>query len=92
MPNEMTLEYALIILNQCNTDDRIKIDRGELKEAVKVVHKEMRYRIPRKPVPSEHGGWISCCPACGRSIPTAPCNKYIYCEYCGQAIDWSDYV
>ena len=90
MPTEMTPGRALIVLNQCNTDGRIKVDRAELKEAVKVIHEEMRYRIPRKPVPSEHGSWISCCPACGWSIPTALCSKYIYCEYCGQALDWGE--
>ena len=36
MPTKMTPERALIVLNQCNTDGRIKADREELKQAVKV--------------------------------------------------------
>lgn len=92
MPTKMTPERALIVLNQCNTDGRIKVDRAELKEAVKVIHEEMRYRIPRKPAPDENGSWTIRCPACGYSVPIALCNIYDYCEECGQAIDWSDYV
>ena len=48
MPEKMTLTYALIVLNRCNTDGRIKVDRQELKEAIKLIHKEIIYRIPRK--------------------------------------------
>ena len=88
MPDKMTPERALIVLNQCNTDGRIKVDRAELKEAVKVIHEEMRYRISRKPVKNKEGGVE--CPDCGETVDT-----YIYpdlfCSACGQALDWSDY-
>lgn len=87
MPDEMTPERALIILNQCNTDGRIKVDREELKEAVKVACEAIRLRIPRKPVKNKEGGVE--CPDCGETVDT-----YIYpdlfCSACGQAIDWSD--
>ena len=81
MPDEMTPERALIVLNQCNTDGRIKVDRQELKEAVKVASEAIRYRIPRKKKPCDING--ACCPACG-----SPEIDY-FCGECGQAIDWS---
>ena len=82
MPDEMTPERALIILNQCNTDGRIKVDRQELKEAVKMACEAIRYRIPRKKEPCDING--ACCPACGSQ------EIDYFCGECGQAIDWGD--
>ena len=94
MPDETTLEYALIVINQCNTDGRIKVDRQELKEAIKLIHKEIRYRIPRKLEKDGDAdkffddiGNCTClhCANCG----AIPFKDEKYCYNCGQALDWN---
>ena len=86
MPDKMTLTYALIVLNRCNTDGRIKVDRQELKEAIKLIHKEIRYRIPRKLEKDEDIGNCTFlrCANCG----AIPFKDEKYCYNCGQALDW----
>lgn len=86
MPDKMTPERALIILNQCNTDGRIKVDRKELKEAVKVASEAIKRRIPRKP---DNDGFYS--PLVCRTCNCLVRESYAFCPDCGQAIDWSDY-
>ena len=85
MPDKMTPERALIVLNQCNTDGRIKVDREELKEAVKVASEAIKRGIPRKP---DNDGFYSplVCRVCNCLVR----ESYAFCPDCGQAIDWSD--
>ena len=96
MPDEMTPERALIVLNQCNTDGRIKADRQELKEAVKVACEAIKvHKVKLSPwLGHTLGGkafWA--CPRCmsvqsqGAILLIKPGEKY--CHACGQAIDWS---
>lgn len=81
MPTKMTPERALIVLNQCNTDGRIKVDREELKEAVKVASEAIRQcKIPKAPVDG-----YSACPECGGTVGNN------FCPECGQAIDWREF-
>ena len=71
MPTEMTPERALIVLNQCNTDGRIKVDRAELKEAVKVAVKAInKYKVKRLPRPRHNvdNGIFYLCPECLKNI------------------------
>ena len=86
MPDKMTPERALIVLNQCNTDGRIKVDREELKEAVKMACEAIRYRMPKKP---DNDGFYSpfVCRACNCIVH----ESYEFCPGCGQVIDWSDH-
>ena len=90
MPDEMTPERALIILNQCNTDGRIKVDRQELKEAVKVACEAInKYKVERLPR-SRHNvdnGIFYLCPICKTMLVR---GEEKYCHVCGQTIDWSD--
>lgn len=85
MPDEMTPERALIVLNQCNTDGRIKVDRKELKQAVKMASKAIKRRIPMKPI-------IDCYTEFVCSNCNAQClwKAMKYCDRCGQAIEWSE--
>lgn len=93
MPDKMTLTYALIVLNRCNTDGRIKVDRQELKEAIKLIHKEIIYRIPRKLEKDDVDKFFddtgNCihvhCANCGTTI----FKDEKYCCNCGQALDWN---
>lgn len=87
MLDEMTLKYALIVLNQCNTDGRIKVDRQELKEAIKLIHKEIRYRIPRKLEKDEDANKFFACLHCA-NCGAIPFKDEKYCYNCGQALDW----
>jgi hypothetical protein len=98
MPDKMTPERALIVLNQCNTDGRIKVDREELKQAVKMACEAIKtHKIKISPwLGHTMGGnpfWA--CPRCmpaqghGTILNVKPGEKY--CHACGQALDWSDY-
>ena len=97
MPDKMKPERALIVLNQCNTDGRIKVDREELKEAVKMACEAIKaHKIKLSPwLGHTMGGnafWACqrCMPAQGHGtiLRIKPGEKY--CHACGQAIDWSD--
>ena len=91
MPDEMTPERTLIVLNQCNTDGRIKVDREELKEAVKMASIAIKRYMPIKPRlnsivfkgQQRTVGYF--CPNCG----SPACVGDFYCDTCGQALDWS---
>ena len=96
MPDEMTPERALIVLNQCNTDGRIKVDREELKEAVKMACEAIKiHKIKISPWLGHtmDGNVFLACPRCtlvqGQDtiLHVRPGEKY--CHACGQAIDWS---
>ena len=100
MPTEMTPERALIVLNQCNTDGRIKVDREELKQAVKMASEAIRRRIPMKPQMFETNIWDFKkefrCPKCKATVGLVEENGTNwghgkFCRECGQALDWSDY-
>ena len=86
MPTKMTPERALIVLNQCNTDGRIKVDREELKEAIKVASEAIKRRIPMKPIIDCYTEFV--CSNCKTQCLWRPMEC---CDRCGQAIDWSDY-
>lgn len=79
---EMTPSEAIIILDRLNTEERIDVDRDELRAAVKVAKAAMQKQKARTPL------WeISLsleCPRCFWMI-----RRYAhYCELCGQKLDW----
>lgn len=86
MPDEMTPERALIVLNQCNTDGRIKVDREELKEAVRMASEAIRRRIPMTPFTDCYREYV-----CSNCKARCLWMAMDYCDGCGQAIDWSEY-
>ena len=88
---EMTTSKAIIILDRLNTDGRIKVDREELREAIGVIKDALRKQIPTKMKSKDtlHFRWKAC-PSCGTKY-TADTeeDQFNYCEYCGQALDWT---
>ena len=99
MPDKMTPERALIVLNQCNTDGRIKVDREELKQAVKMACEAIKtHKIKLSPwLGHTMGGNVFwACPRCmpvhsqGTILLVKPGEKY--CHACGQALDWIDHA
>ena len=88
MPDEMTPERALIVLNRCNTDGRIKVDRQELKEAVKMASEAIKkYKVERLPRPRHNvdNGIFYLCPICKTMLVR---EEEKYCHVCGQSLDW----
>ena len=79
------LKRALIILNQCNTDGRIKVDREELKQAIKMASEAIRLYIPRKPISGDDNA-IGYCAKCG----TPFFKEANFCSHCGQGQDWRE--
>lgn len=87
MPNEMTLEAAMIELNRLKTTERMDIDRDRMSTAIDVLKDAARFRIKRMLVGNEEGGLE--CPACGTTIDYFPNCEEHFCYNCGQALDWS---
>lgn len=88
--NEMTPREAIIVLDRLNTDGRIKVDREELREAVRTAKAALRKQIPVKPIrksvfitPTDFQ-----CPTCKNEFPIE--WETPYCGQCGQAFDLSD--
>jgi hypothetical protein len=85
MPNQMTLEAAVIEANRLKSQERMDIDRERRNAAIDKLIEAARFRIKRKPIIDCYGTFI--CPNCKTEYI---CTKY--CDRCGQAIDWSDYL
>ena len=81
---EMTTSEAIIILDRLNTEERIEVDRDELRAAVKLAKDAMRKQVPCK---LEHNTFCyeSLCSVCG----SPHWAKAEFCRDCGQALDWS---
>ena len=79
---QMTPERAIIILDQLNADERIEVDRAELKEAVAVAKDAIRKnKIPQRGKRDAFLPNLIWC-NCGREM-------YIterFCSRCGQAL------
>ena len=90
MPDrEMTPREAIIILDRLNTEERIEVDRDELRAAVVVakaaVNKQIQ-ALPKK-IRYSDGSGVVVCPICGES--EGVCNRDPnYCPNCGQALYW----
>ena len=92
--SEMTMEAAIIAANRLLTEERMEIDREEMKAAIRKLIDAAQYRIKREPIRKECEvkttfGMIKnvymCCPNCENVV--APFHGF--CPECGQALDWS---
>ena len=91
---EMTMEAAIIAANRILTEERMDIDREEMKAAIRKLIEAAQYRIKREPIGKEHGvrqtplgtkpRTFLCCPNCENVV--APFHGF--CPECGQALDW----
>lgn len=93
--SQMTLEKAIIILDQLNTTERIDVDRDELREAIKTVKAAAQKQIAMKPIIpycSNIDMFTGYCPSCGthQSLGSAAWHKIFnrFCVRCGQRLDW----
>lgn len=80
--NEMTPSEAIIILDRLNTEERIDVDRDELRAAIKVAKAAMLKQEKR--AVGTFCGFFFVCPDCEELIDDG--SKY--CTHCGQKIDW----
>ena len=94
MKNKMTMEAAIIAANRLLTEERMEIDREEMKAAIRKLIDAAQFRIKREPIRKECEvkttfGMIEsaymCCPNC----ECVPYGVYSFCPHCGQALDWS---
>ncbi len=83
---EMTMEAAIIAANRLLTEERMEIDREEMKAAIRKLIDAAQFRIKRKLVENVEGGLE--CSVCGTTIDVCPSIEH-FCFNCGQAIDWS---
>jgi len=91
MPDkEMTPREAIIVLDRLNTEERISVDRDELRAAVRAAKAALRKQIPVKPIrksvfitPADFQ-----CPTCKNEFSIE--WETPYCGQCGQAFDLSD--
>ena len=87
MAKTMTPSEAIIVLDRLNTEERISVDRDELRAAVVVAKATILKQVKRKLVGNEEGGLE--CSVCGTTIDVCPSIEH-FCYNCGQALDWSD--
>ena len=87
MAKTMTPSEAIIVLDRLNTEERISVDRDELRAAVVVAKATILKEVKRKLVGNEEGGLE--CSVCGTTIDVCPSIEH-FCYNCGQALDWSD--
>lgn len=67
--------------NECNNAAELANKAAEL--AINALKKQ----IPEKPNKTRwHGTMLNYCPDCGKGIPS---ESIIYCNHCGQKIDWT---
>lgn len=97
MPNEMTIEAAIIELNRLKTTERMDVDRERLTAAIDVLKDAAQFRIKREPIRNEYEvkttfgmmkNTYMCCPNC--ECVASPFHDF--CPECGQACDWSNNV
>ena len=68
-------------------------DSSPYEEAVDKATKAIKQQIKQKVIYENHNSFNSCyCPVCKRFVGLDEVCKYThnYCDYCGQALDWSD--
>lgn len=83
---DITPEAAIIVLNRLNTENRIDVDRAELRAAVRLAIRAInRVFVKRKPIDNVEGEIE--CPTCGMSIDEFDSESY--CFNCGQALEWT---
>lgn len=93
----MTIKECIFLLNPITTSDaiaEIKYKygfRGEVaavqkfEKACKTACKIMEKQLPKKVTHEATLAKYCTCPSCGNVI-----DKYDYCHFCGQALDWSN--
>lgn len=83
--------------------DELPFEGGVINEALKIVEHAVEKQIPKKPTYVDtrfryHGRDLSDGLSLDKCYKCPNCNSHIfhifdsekYCEYCGQALDWSD--
>lgn len=84
LDREITPSEAIIVLDRLNTEERIEVDRDELRAAIKVAKAAMLKQVPRG-VKKEFAFFCEC-PVCERMFADSTRQ---YCYNCGQKLDWS---
>lgn len=83
--SQMTLEKAIIILDQLNTTERIEVDRAKLKAAIKTVKAAAQKQLAMKPKPDNRYYGNGICPSCNAVFLDKATNC---CGNCGQRLNW----
>ena len=90
---EMTMEAAIIAANRLLTEERMDIDREEMKAAIRKLIDAAQFRIKRKPEKvllrnpfKDHFESGYDCSRCNFEVTQKTDD---YCPTCGQALDWS---
>lgn len=94
MNYQEVIELLNELLSKGNFIDQYgDIDDSSLyEEAVDKAMKAIKQQIKQKVIYENHNSFNSCyCPVCKRFVGLDEVSKYThnYCDYCGQALDWS---
>lgn len=94
MSNSMTNEEAIRILDPDCKEKWKAYDGKDFErcdEACRMGMEAIGYRIKKKPIYDDYTG-LYVCPNCKKIIADSDdvSDFSDYCEFCGQALDWSD--
>ncbi len=88
----MKIDEAIEIITNAVQTDKMTVEQDE---ALAIVQREIKKRIPQKPIFGYDEQDDICCSACG--IEIAAMDDYEYekkqykcCPYCGQKINWEE--
>lgn len=85
----MTIEEAYELITNIVQGDGINMTK-EKDEALYYAQKAMEKQIPKKPQHNEHSFNVYICKICGNVVGMPKVFKKVYCEECGQRLEWSD--
>ena len=94
----MNYQEAIELLNELLSKGNFTDQYGDMddsspyEEVVDKATKAIKQQIKQKVIYENHNSFNSCyCPVCKRFVGLDEVSKYTrnYCDYCGQALDWS---
>ena len=82
----MEIKRALEII-----EEEMPFTSGVIEEAMDTIRDVVAKQTPEKVMPSCYSSTFKRCPRCGE-ITMDSGKDNAYCQWCGQALDWSDNI
>lgn len=83
----MTREEEMQGLKNLFSEYELDLPNTNSLEILQMAIEALEKQIPKKPI-YRHGNYD--CPVCGKPAIAVSARKKEYCDFCGQALDWSE--